>query len=445
MARTLAALPGQTADDGAHDLVLLGDTLDLSLGQPATAAQVFGGWLSCLPRQMLGGRITFVPGNHDHALWTAQRHAHAAGDPTDPARWAHVTPAFADRASLGGSAMLNALMPPGAGPALTLYPNLGLGPVTVQGEHRAVMLHHGHFIEAAYKLMTGLLTALSGQPAPPMTAASLETVNGSWIDFAWSTLGDTGPLGRQVALAEGMLVTGGGAHAIQDRMAAVLARMLKSSLPLPHEARLTDTMLDLSRGLVDSFAGAYSEQERFSYTDYLSRASQAGLLDYLDHVVAGQMARELGGDPSQTRLSFIFGHTHKPFADQVIADAFARPVPVYNTGGWVLDTALLSSVEGAAVAFVDAQMNTALLTAYGLDGDGVVQKAAVSSADPVADADNPMLQALGNAVAQADPEWGAFRDAVSGDLDAKQQMYLHRAAQQGTGQTGRTGQTGGAA
>jgi hypothetical protein len=420
---TLTALSG--AD--AHDLVILGDALDLSLAPPQVAAGVFGGFMAALPPQMLGGQMSFLPGNHDHALWTAQRYATGPGSPVEADHWAHVTPAFAAQATRTGSATLNALMPPGSATVVTYYPNQGLGPVTVGKERRAVMLHHGHFIESAYKLMTRLCATLSGEPAPAMTAETLETVNGSWIDFAWSSFGDTGPLGRQIARAEEMLVTGGGAHVMQDRMAAALARMLQSSLPLPHAAQVSETLLQLARGLVDSFVGSYSEMERFSYTAFLSRASTQGLCAYIDQVVADQMRRELDSAPDDMRLSFIFGHTHKPFADALVTESFARPVTVYNTGGWVLDTELMSSVEGAALAFVDAQMNTALLTLYSLGGDGLLQKPAVSSADPVADADNPMLSALHDAVTSADTEWDAFRDAVQADLAAKQAMYLRRA------------------
>lgn len=423
MQATLTALSGTDA----HDLVILGDALDLSLAPPQVVAGVFKGFMATLPPQMLGGQMSFVPGNHDHALWTAQRFADGPGSPVGADHWAHVTPAFAAQATRTGSATLNALMPPGSTPVVTYYPNQGLGPVETATERRVVMLHHGHFIESAYRLMTRLCATLSGQPAPAMTAETLETVNGSWIDFAWSTFGDTGPLGRQIARAEEMLVTGGGARVMQDRMAAGLARMLQSSLPLPHAAQVSETLLQLARGLVDSFIGSYSEMERFSYTAFLSRASRQGLCAYMDRVVADQMRRELDGAPEDIRLSFIFGHTHKPFADALVIESFKRPVSVYNTGGWVLDTELMSSVEGAALAFIDAQMNTALLTLYSLGGDGLLQKAAVSSADPVADADNPMLAALQDAVATADGEWSAFRNAVQADLAAKQAMYLRRA------------------
>ena len=431
MQATLTALSGSDA----HDLVILGDALDLSLAPPQVAAAVFQGFMARLPQQMLGGQISFVPGNHDHALWTAQRYAAGPGSPVEADHWAHVTPAFAAHTTRTGSATLNALMPPGSAPVMTYYPNQGLGPVEVAGERRAVMLNHGHFIESAYKLMTRLCATLSGQPAPAMTAETLETVNGSWIDFAWSRFGDAGPLGTQIARTEERLVSGGSAHRVQDRMAAALASMLQSSLPLPRSAQVSDTLQQLARGLVDSFVGSYSGMERFSYTAFLSDASRQGLCAYIDQVVADQMRRELDGAPGDMRLTFIFGHTHKPFADQIVADRFRRPVTVYNTGGWVLDTELMSSVEGAALAFVDAQMNTALLTLYSLGGDGLVQKPAVSSADPVNDAGNPMVQALQAAVAAADAEWSAFRDAVRADLEDKQAMYL-RLAGDGTARGG---------
>lgn len=419
---TLTTLSG----NDPYDFVFLGDALDLSLAPPHVAAGVFQGFVASLPRQMLSGRMSFLPGNHDHALWTSQRFADGPGSPAEARHWAHVTPAFADHSTRTGSATLNALMPSGVQPVVSYNPNQGLGPVSEGNERRAVVLHHGHFIESAYKLMTRLYAMLAGQPMPAMTAELLEAVNGSWIDFAWSRFGDTGPLGRQIAIAEERLVSGGSAQRMQDRMAAALASTLQSSLPLPHASQVSDTLLQLARGLVDSFVGSYSEMERFSYTAFLSGASRQGLCAYVDQVVTDQIERELGRAPEDMRLTFIFGHTHKPFGDALLTETFARPVSVYNTGGWVLDTELMSSVEGAALAFVDAQMNTALLTLYSLGGDGLLQKPAVSSADPLADADNPMLQALQAAVAGADVEWSAFCDAVRADLEDKQAMYLRR-------------------
>jgi len=145
---------------------------------------------------------------------------------------------------------------------------------------------------------------------------------------------------------------------------------------------------------MDAVVGAYSDLERYSYAQTLSPDSVAGLRRYLSEVVRRQIADEVPGSGPSDEVTFVFGHTHKPFADRIMAEGFERPVKVYNTGGWVLDTALMSTVEGAGILFVDAAGNTAMLKLYGLSPDETVTPAAVVTADPGSDAGNPIRQRL---------------------------------------------------
>jgi hypothetical protein len=63
-------------------------------------------------------------------------------------------------------------------------------------------------------------------------------------------------------------------------------------------------------------------------------------------------------------VTFIFGHTHKPFVEQRTASAFPTPVNVINTGGWVVDTPERNPVKGAAMIVIDEQLNVAALRCY---------------------------------------------------------------------------------
>lgn len=427
-------LRGMGADRPA--LVLLGDALDLSLASPPDSAAVLTGFLTALQAEAGIGPVRFVPGNHDHMLWTAARFGTGTRPGAAPQQtrfWQHATPAFAAPAALGTSALLDSLLATAGmeGTAATSYPNLGLDAGTCVPDAPLAVLHHGHFVEDTYRMMSRLLAALSGRPAPPMTVEGLEAANGSWIDFGWSMLGDAGRLGDEVSLAERLLETGGGARAFEAHLAGMVAQALRQALPLPYSASVATGIDYLASGLVDSFVGAWSQLERFSYNSCLTEASRAGLATYLAEAVRAQLVAELGhagggagrGDwPGQ--LTFVFGHTHKPFADRLPVTGFARPVTVYNSGGWVADTSQLSTVEGAGVVFLDEALNGALLRLYAMPDGRTVAPPQAITADPRPEADNPLLGRLAAGVAGAQTEWAAFTAAVGEALQGRQAMYL---------------------
>lgn len=413
------------------DLVLLGDALDFSLARPRDSVSVLKGFLSelCVPEHFKD--ISFVAGNHDHELWSAQRfspEAKPSADPDTDSYWTHTSCAFAPRNAVGTSTLLDAVLR-SAGSTQSVssyYPNLGYAPLasTPKGQRRAVVMHHGHFVESMYKAMTYLVAAMTAKPTPPMTAEGLETANGSWIDFGWSVLGFDGKVGTEVSLGERLLLTGGGAHAFEQHLSTLVAGWARDALPLPHSAAITKAIDLFSTGAIDGLVGGFSQLERFGYTEHLGLSSRKGLRDYIAEVVKTQMEEELGRDDQPDHTTFVFGHTHKPFADQIVVPGFTRPVSVYNTGGWVVDTSLLSTVEGASVVFMDDAYSTAALQVYQMPDGHKLRCAHVVSADPTPDADNPMVQTLSKAVEAARPAWDDFRDTIATELLRKQEMYL---------------------
>lgn len=429
--KALVATIGELKPVEKPELVLLGDVMDMSLAKPEDSARVLKSFFQYLKIGETFGPISFVPGNHDHELWTAERYGVSQGhgtDPTKPDFWAHTSPAFDAPGKMGTNDILNRILNLAGwkGSAATYYPNLGLLPSVDagQGPRRAVVLHHGHYVESAYKLMTRLLAVLMGRPAPRMTAENLEAANGSWIDFVWSTLGDDGTVGEEVSVAQRLLETGGAAHALQLHLARLMSKQLQEMLPLPHSKDVSTWVGYFSDAMVDAFVGAYSQLERYSYSEYLSEASRQGLVDYIAEVVMAQIEGELAADQMPEHLTFVFGHTHKPFTDRVVVPGVSRPVSVYNTGGWVVDTSHLSTVEGAAVLFIDEQLNTALLHLYALSEGGDVSMPFVTSSDPGPDAENPMFQKLHDAVKAQSAAWESFRQNARIDILIKQDMYL---------------------
>jgi hypothetical protein len=61
----------------------------------------------------------------------------------------------------------------------------------------------------------------------------------------------------------------------------------------------------------------------------------------------------------------VFGHTHKPFEEVRRFDAYLGDgVPVYNTGGWVVETEEPAPRHGGAVVLLNENLDIASLRLY---------------------------------------------------------------------------------
>ncbi|MFT7593224.1 MAG: hypothetical protein ACI8R4_000537 [Paracoccaceae bacterium] len=420
---TLKTLVGEQVPP---DLLLLGDALDMSFSSPSQSSEVLTAFLGEIyeTEGILSNRIVFLPGNHDHALWTAERFdGRAESGPI--AGFRHVTPAFQPTTDCPKSGILEQLVAPFGRDIVvpTYYPNMGL--LNPAGD-RAVVLHHGHFAEATYRMMNSLIAIMSGKSDVGEDVESLERYNGNWIDFGWSSIGADGALGKDVTIAYHSLLTGAEATKFQQRIAAHLAKAIAMKFDLPPTKMIEEGLSIVALGIIESAVGAYSQLERYSYTDHLSHGTIETLKSYLSKAVLPQMQEEISG-PMPDRTTFVFGHTHKPFEDQIVVDGFDAPLGLYNTGGWVLDTALLSTVEGASAVFIDADLNTAAIRLFGMPVDGQPTQVRAVSAD-IDRPENPLLTRLQAAIDAHAPLWETFSTAVADDLMNRQAMILKMSA-----------------
>ncbi|PSL18471.1 hypothetical protein [Shimia abyssi] len=417
---TLKSLNGK---DAPPDLIMMGDSFDMSFSPPDRASHVLGTVLKSLYATpgALSQKMLFLPGNHDHALWTAERYDGRAEDGVVPG-FRHVTAAFQPTNECPASRILEHLAST-LGLDLkvpTYYPNMGL---TNAAGDRAIVLHHGHFTESTYRAMNLVASVMSGRTDIGEDVETLEALNGNWIDFGWSTIGSGGLLGKDVTEAYHSLLTGAETAKFQQRIADHLAHIVATKFDLPPTKMIEEGLAIAARGIVESLVGNFSQLERYAYTAPLSAGSVDTLKSYLSKAVLPQMHKELGATLPD-RTTFIFGHTHKPFEDQIITDGFSGPVGLYNTGGWVLDTALLSTVEGGSAVFIDDDLNTAALRLYGMPVNGQPTSVRVTTADIDRDGNNPLVQRLQHAVDQNADLWTAFSNAVAGDLELRQTMIL---------------------
>jgi hypothetical protein len=63
-------------------------------------------------------------------------------------------------------------------------------------------------------------------------------------------------------------------------------------------------------------------------------------------------------------MTFIFGHTHKPFARPEPFHGYPEGPDVYNSGGWVVDSLQYNEWHGGSVVLIDDQLNVAAIRMY---------------------------------------------------------------------------------
>jgi hypothetical protein len=407
----LAALsrPGQRPR-----LVLLGDVLDLSFSDWFHVTEAFLGFIDELfPRdpgsRLFDDEILLIPGNHDHHLWRRIKDCHysqqveAGLNPIEPLE---ITGLF-DRPVLESellSAMIHNLPGRESLRVVSAYPNFA-----VANEARSVVMHHGHFVESTYTLMTSASDWVF-ETATERTAENLERQNGPWIDFGWSSLGAAGMASaaeKQYLMSQDEAAQHGFIKRLGKRMSRYLGALGSGDLSA---AAPGITLTGAITAALDYGVGKVSDTERSSYMYALTPDAVRGLKDYLTGPVHGQLVNK---DPSLTHrpVSFIFGHTHKPFQDQLIARGFRHPVGVYNSGGWVLDAPKMMRQQGAALVFVDEALHVASLRLFNDPLDNDPPPVYAAGVGGYSDGENPLLSLLQR---NLDPEhWQDFTRAFT--------------------------------
>ncbi|MBW2736149.1 MAG: metallophosphoesterase [Deltaproteobacteria bacterium] len=297
-------------------LVLAGDVLDLSL---ATYHEAFSDFLALM--QAVEGKVkevVYVPGNHDHHIWLASNEGNGVF-----AQGQHVPQGFAakTRESYLEHA-LDALVSSGDTPLRVEYPNSIWCP---KNGSSAIVIHHGHFLEDLYHLMSDLYKELLGLDASSLE--DLEAINSGWIEFIWYSFGQCGRHGANGPIEQ-----------IYQRVSAGDTAQLKSILQRFYEYRLkkmVDTKLRstlsalpnmlsewVSKKLhekipewVYSALESYIEEEMAKGRDHACNIRNCpldeGLVkrsgDYLLNYV-----RPFYPEISARNMDFIFGHTHRP-------------------------------------------------------------------------------------------------------------------------------------
>lgn len=450
MVECLKSVVGQNESDRKPTLILNGDILELALTTTNVAAMTFERFLELIfpkgERPLFDNKIFFLPGNHDHHLWESARetqylkHIRSLG-PVLPIPWHGTNMLVEHDTNQLPSRFLTTLIQryPGRSGIFVAcaYPNFA---VRAKGGNRCVIFHHGHFVERIYHLMSILKTHLIPNSQKPKDIFEIEAENFAWIDFFWSALGRSGQVGKDVDMIYTKLQNPDALKkliqkAILKNMAGAIRdfktrKEVETVIETPFVGPRAEKLIDLAiERIIEEIVGAIVDKmigrERRQPTDF-GPALEKGLREYVEEPLHRQFADEYkrvhNAKPPRD-LTFVFGHTHKPFERRIKFKNYGNtPVGVYNTGGWVVDSEQTEEVHGGAILLFDEDLNAASLRMYNERKalkDYVVEVHALT--------DNPLKKRIRKLVGdgKAGP-WAKFSKTLGKDVRERRKLIRHK-------------------
>ncbi|MEP2990754.1 MAG: metallophosphoesterase [Parasphingorhabdus sp.] len=416
------------SDQKRPQLVLLGDALDLGLTPFGDVSKSFLQLVDAFypsdGPDLFDREIIYVAGNHDHHLWriaqdngflSALESGKIPGDlesvtnifGTPSHRCRLMESLFAHRPHLTDASVKIA------------YPNWGLSDGKTG---RAVVMHHGHYLDGMYRALSNARGFLSDNEPRPATMRQLEQENGPWIDFLWSDLGSAGDIGTEIGSLYEVMLSAGASHDFAESLARRITGGLNAKMGINPKMPLKYgvTLDNLIRAGVDLTAGRAAERQRDGYGHVLGETEIEDIGWFLGTPLAHQMRQELADMPRE--MSFIFGHTHKPFQDELLVDGYDIPVGIFNTGGWVLDEPTLMPVQGCAAMLVSDELEVASLRLFNDPTDGVMAPVRVEGSGRI----NRLVDETAEAVERASAHWADFSRIVHARILEEVDKRLHQ-------------------
>lgn len=359
----LRKLISQNLDGTRPTLILNGDIFEFALSTDNIAAMAFQRFIElAMPAsrtdRLFADKIIYIPGNHDHHLWESAREKQYADFVLAHAEQTSIEEPWHTTKMIGASpvesAFAQAVIHRCRGldgvSVGTVYPNLG-----IIKDDKLVIFTHGHFTEAIYLLMSTMSAVMFPSEARPKSTYQWEAENFAWIDFFWSTMGRSGPVGPEVELVYETMqdpqtfgtFVGDAAKSLLKKYGGTAGRHFGWLLALLVKSMITGRL------------------ERAHPETALSDDG-AGLRRYLEEPVLLQLETELNGNRRPDDVTVVFGHTHKPFEEMMKLEKLSpnRHVRVFNSGGWVVDRPKAQELFGGAVILLDEDLNTVSLRMY---------------------------------------------------------------------------------
>lgn len=398
-------------------LILNGDILELALATDDMAAMVFERFIELImpPGGELFENIVYIPGNHDHHLWESARETQYVNfiATIDPGKkldipW-HTTNIFLEQqpyqVPLFFPTRLVQRYPHLRKFIITaLYPNFGL---LSQDRSKCVIFSHGHFIEPLYLLMSNIMSMIFPEQEIPELIWNIEAANFAWIDFFWSTMGRSGEAGKDVEIIY---------EKMQDKeqfkkLLYNLADGLAKNYDLPGWGdKMEASILKAVFGLAVEAAIC---TERTQTDRLLSSDAEKGLWWYMNGPLRKQIDNECEkknlGVPKD--ITFVFGHTHKPFSEDMNFKEYQGWVNVYNTGGWVVETVDPQPLHGGAMVVVDENLDAVAVRMYNETADPAGYSVRVEEATHSGEKRSDLFTHVAGLVNPAAGKWKSFSDA----------------------------------
>lgn len=424
-----ALLKGQSTKP---TLVLNGDILELALTTDNQAAMVFERLVELV--MPAGGelfdRIVYIPGNHDHHLWESARETQYVnfilkippGSPLD-IPW-HTTNLFVDKDKdpiplYFPTRLIQRYPHLKTRIIATAYPNYG---VLSKDGKRCVVFSHGHFIESLYLLMSNIMSMIFPDQKIPEYVWNVEGLNFAWIDFFWSAMGRSGEVGKDVEVIY---------EKMQDKEAFKkllynLADSLAKQYDLPGWGDKMEATI-LKFAIDAAVEGAYGT-ERKKVDRLLSPDAEKGLWWYVNGPLRHQIDNECKekGLPVPQDVTLVFGHTHKPFQEDMNFKEYAGWVDVYNTGGWVVETTDPQPLHGGGMVLVDEEMNAVSVRMYNESVDTAAYIARVEEASHAAEKHSPLFNHIEGLVNPGVNPWKLFSESVVRAVRVREQNLRAR-------------------
>jgi hypothetical protein len=244
----------------------------------------------------------------------------------------------------------------------------------------------------------------------PKVVWELEAENFAWIDFLWSTLGRSGDVGQDIGIFYAKL---------QDKkqFEHLLDNFLTSLVTQWNQPKgIKSVEIEGLKLLLKAIIDRTPVLERNRPEQPLSDEALQGLHSYLEGPLLEQILIE-NKQKIPANITFLFGHTHKPFQQLMSFTGYSAPMNVYNSGGWVIDKVQPMSVYGAAALLIDETLQTISLRLYNQSPnieDYIVRVEEISSSGS-----SPFYKRIRSLVNPSNDPWKTFSKTVA------EAVFLH--------------------
>ena len=172
--------------------------------------------------------------------------------------------------------------------------------------------------------------------------------------------------------------------------------------------------------MVDKITGT----ERTQTDRILSKDAEKGLWKYMNGPLKEQIFIERKNMPND--VTFVFGHTHKPFEEDMNFKEYPLWVNVYNTGGWIIESVEPKPLHGGAVILVDEELNVVSMRMYNEDDNPENYSVRVEEATHAGEEKNPFYHQIRKLVKASEDPWKTFSATVARSVRVRAQNLRAR-------------------